>query len=142
MKVYVASKFENKLAVREFYKKLIYDGHTITHDWTNEDASGLVGVALEDYLNACANKDVGGVLDGEAFVLLHYEKISGAASEFGIAIADQVLRSPDKLIVIVDGHHPEKPRNIFFHLAYVRHVKDEDEARAVLKAHERALREG
>lgn len=136
MKGYVASKFENAEAVREAHKALRDDGHVITHDWTGEDAEGLEGEALEVYLQSCAEKDVEGVESGEFFLMLNHARIAGGNTEFGIAIAAK------KFIVVIDGHHPEKPRNIFFHLPYVHHAKDLEEARKMLLAHELFLHQG
>jgi hypothetical protein len=130
VKIYCASKFENTKAVREAYLALRDDGHTITHDWTNENAEMLAGHALEAYLQGCAEKDVAGVLEADAFLLLNHQLMAGGFSEFGMAIA------ADKFIVVIDGKHPEKPRNIFFHLPHVHHAKDLDDARKILLAHE------
>lgn len=135
MRGYVASKFQNSKAVQEAHAALRDDGHVITHDWTGESADGLSGAALEVYLQGCAEKDVDGVETGEFFLLLNHELMAGGFTEFGIAIAKRVF------IVVIDGHHPDKPRNIFFHLPYVHHAKDLGEARKMLLAHELFLKE-
>lgn len=130
MKIYVGSKFENTKAVREAYLALRDDGHTITHDWTNENAEMLAGHALEAYLQGCAEKDVAGVLEADAMLLLNHQLMAGGFTEFGMAI------TADKFIVVIDGKHPEKPRNIFFHLPHVHHATSLEDARKILLAHE------
>jgi hypothetical protein len=133
MRIYVASKFENTKAVREAYAALQKDGHTITHDWTGENADGLHGEELELYLRGCAEKDVNGVTDGQGFLLLNHERVAGANTELGIAIAHK------KFIVVIDGKHPDKPSNIFFHLPSVHHAKDIEQARTFFKIHQMLL---
>jgi hypothetical protein len=133
MDIYVASKFENKKAVREAYLALMADGHSITHDWTGEDAEGLEGEALETYMRGCAEKDVKGVEGGQGFLMLNHARIAGGNTEFGIAIATK------KFIVVIDGHHPDKPRNIFFYLPMVHHARDLAEARILFNAQQMVL---
>jgi hypothetical protein len=130
MRVYVASKFENGSEVRKAQQTLREDGHTITHDWTEENAEGFHGTALELYLRECARKDYDGVLACDAFVLLHYERGAGMFTELGLAIAWR------RLVVVIDGKNPDKVHNIFFHLPDVVHVPSLEEARWVLKAKE------
>lgn len=136
MRIYVASKFENTRAVRAAHAALRDDGHIISHDWTEENAESLAGQALEVFLQGCAEKDVEGVLSADAFLLLNHELMAGGFTEFGMAIA------AEKFIVVLDGKHPDKPRNIFFHLAHVHHAKDLEEARKMLLAHELFLKQG
>jgi hypothetical protein len=135
MKIYCASKFENTKSVREAYAALQADGHTITHDWTGENADGLHGQALELYLRSCAEKDVRGVSHGQGFLLLHHERVSGALTELGIAIALK------KFIVVIDGKHPDKPSNIFFHLPDVHHAQSLEQARTLFNVHQMWLDE-
>jgi hypothetical protein len=134
MRIYVASKFQNTKAVKEAYEALKADGHVITHDWTNESAEGMTGQALEDYLVLCAKKDLRGVQDGDALLLLNHQLMAGGFTEFGMAVAY------GKYIVVIDGHHPDKPRNIFFHLPNIVHAKDLTDARKILLAHDHYLR--
>jgi hypothetical protein len=136
VRIYVASKFENSGLVREAHAALREDGHTISHDWTTESADGLYGQALEVYLQGCAEKDVEGVLSADAFLLLNHVLMAGGFTEFGMAIVKE------KFIVVIDGRHKDKPRNIFFHLAHVHHAADLEEARRMLIAHELYLKQG
>jgi hypothetical protein len=78
MKIYVASKYEEKERVREVQEQLRQAGHTITYDWTNN----------EQITTQQAENDFWGVVEAEALVLiaekdLHY---CGALVEFGIAL--------------------------------------------------------
>jgi hypothetical protein len=131
LRIYVASKFENTLSVREAHKALKDDGHVITHDWTGESAEDLRGEAREVYLQECAEKDVRGVLSADAFLLLNHVNMAGGFTELGMAIANE-----DCFIVVIDGKHKDKPSNIFFHLPFVHHATNLEHARALLKAHD------
>jgi len=135
VRIYVGTKFENTKAVHEAYLALRDDGHTITHDWTVENAEGLRGQALEVYLQGCAERDVDGVLSANAFLLLNHVGMAGGFTELGIAIA------AEKFIVVIDGKHPDKPKNIFYHLPHVHHARDLEDARKMLLAHELFLKQ-
>lgn len=130
MKVYVASKFENAKEVREAHAALKADGHEITHDWTWEDASEYHGDELIRYLQECAEKDRYGVESADAILLINYARCAGAFTELGLAIAYQ------KFIVVIDAHHPEKARNIFFYLPKVVHADDLAHARVIFRLKE------
>jgi len=127
MRIYVASKFENTTAVREAYRLLREAGHEITHDWTNESAEGLTGQEREDYLVRAALADVKGVMGASGILVLNHQRMAGGFTEFGIAIGAH-WGGRNTCIVVIDGHHEEKPRNIFFHLPFVWHAKDMKEA--------------
>lgn len=119
MRVYVASKFENTLAVQVMHQVLREAGHEITHDWTVEDlaAENDVNLALE-----CAIDDVEGVENADAVVLLMHPNMKGAWVEVGIALARFIP------IIIVGGPRFEC---IFERLPSVAHV---DDAAGVLRA--------
>lgn|SRR5574342_236975 len=87
MKVYVASKFENKEEVRKVQQLLIDRGHTITHDWTREDATGMTGGEFMRYMRDAAYGDVDGVRNADAIVLLNTVPGFGSMVELGMAIA-------------------------------------------------------
>jgi hypothetical protein len=86
VRVYVASKFEEKEYVAELYEWLREDGHVITHDWTGEDDAGKSGAELDTYHTKCARQDVDGVMEAEAVVLLPHDRGKGLYVEMGIAI--------------------------------------------------------
>lgn len=132
MKLYVASKFENKEAVRAAQLALINDGHTISHDWTPEDDTGLEGEALRQYHIKCATADLRAATLSQGLLLLSYPKMSGALSEFGMALAAFLL-GHDITIVVIDAHKEGNPRNIFYSLPFVRHAKDLDDARTIFR---------
>ena len=131
MKIYVASKFENKDAVRAAYARLREDGHEITCDWAAEDATGLDGSALHTYLAGCAHKDLVGVQACDALVLLNHERGCGMFTEMGIALAG------GKLVIVIDA---DKRPNIFFHLPNVVHARDLDDALHLLSTAEQLVR--
>ena len=134
MVIYVASKFENSKVVKEAQKILSQDGHTISHDWTVEDATGKSGDALERYMRVCARKDLKGVEVADALLLFNHAGGCGMFTEFGIALA---LR---KVIVVIDAFVQGKPKNIFFHLPEVHHVVSLREARILFKQVDEELR--
>lgn len=121
MKVYVASKFENKWAVRAAILALRGAGHVITHDWTDEDATGLEGGELSLYLAIAARRSLTAALRAEALVLLWRPEMAGAWVEFGAALARGIQ-------VIAVGAPPTHPRCIFLELIPVQHVDGIDEA--------------
>lgn len=103
MRFYVASKFENADAVKVVYDKLKKRGHTITHDWTAEDATNKT----QGYKTKCAINDYIGVRSADAIIVLNHPKMFGGAAELGMAIAFGVPA------YVVDMDVRE---NIFFHL--------------------------
>lgn len=123
MKVYVASKFENKTEVRKAMELLKKDGHTITFDWTIHDDTGMTGQTREDYLLMSAMHDMGGVRTADAVFLICYPGMKGAMVEVGMAIA---LGLP---VVVVKREIWE---NVFFHLPNCFHVNSIEEGIAAI----------
>lgn len=119
MKIYVASKFEEGPRVQKIYEILRKRGHTITHDWTTEDASKYTGEDLAKFKAECAFKDYQGVKDCDLILVLNHEKLYGGAAEMGMAIA------LDKKVVVVGESIRE---NIFFHLKNIIKPKSVDDA--------------
>jgi len=111
MNVYVAGKFEEKELVRTVQRTLLERGHTITHDWTGEDATGMEGEQLEEYLADNASRDVDGVAAAEAVLILNHPKGFGMMAEMGMAIAWNIP-------IYVIG--PQIRDCIFFHLPEVQ----------------------
>ena len=89
MKIYVAGKFEDYLAVREVQEFLEKLGHEITFDWTPEAARGSQTYRLQSDKLANAEKDVAGVEECDALVALGHPELYGTMLEIGIAIADE-----------------------------------------------------
>ena len=80
MKIYVASKFEDKERVRDAMFSLKEAGHTITKDWTTS-----TGFILKE-----AFEDLNGVRDCDIFIGFFDNpdiKYKGAIAELGMAIA-------------------------------------------------------
>lgn len=110
MKLYVASKFTNKQEVRSLMTLLEADGHTITHDWTDDDAKGLEGEELETYLALNAVACIKGILDAQAFILLARPNMAGAFTELGLAMG--IGRS----VLILDAFKSGNQENIFYNM--------------------------
>jgi hypothetical protein len=134
MKVYVASSFSRKDDVRAMIALLRAEGHEITYDWTDEDASGLEGDALHAALRAGAERDLKGVLAADALVVLHDDRGRGMATEFGVALAARKV-----LVVVGAGVTAGEMRNVFYYLPGVVHVDTPNEAAAIVAAFERVI---
>lgn len=85
VRVYVASKFENTKEVQYAQAKLLARGHTITHDWTREDAAGKTGAELEEYLSRCAQADYAGSVTCDVFLAINHPAGKGMFFEMGVA---------------------------------------------------------
>lgn len=79
LKVYVASKWENKRRVREVMGMLELSGHEITYDWTHQEVD----------TRTQAIRDLRGVVDADVYVGIFEEEASykGALVEMGAALA-------------------------------------------------------
>jgi nucleoside 2-deoxyribosyltransferase len=109
MKVYVASKWENKPRVKEIMTILREHGHTITYDWTECEVSNVEQAIL----------DLRGVADADILVGV-FEKdtaYKGSLVELGAALA---LGKP----VYILGDAPVIYDCIFFRHPHVRRVND------------------
>lgn len=117
MRVYVAGRFTKKEMVQATQALLVKAGHTITYDWTKNDAGGMLGELRLDYLAQCAQADEEGVKSADAILVLHDSTGRGLFVELGMALADR-----KKLVVVVgglEGKHPEGC--VFYYLSRVRH---------------------
>lgn len=131
MKIYVASKFENKIPARGLMRLLEGDGHSITFDWTHHDERDRIrkGATRSEYLRDAAESDLMGVLASEALVCLARPNMKGAYVEQGIAIAMGIP------VIIVGPRNGPAGWHIFEHLPQdVYRVDTIKEARAALKA--------
>lgn len=93
LRVYIASSFEQKSAVRRTYKLFIKQGHVITADWTvhTEIAALSNKHEQEDLRKQYSIEDAEGVRSAEVFVLLPGKrKSTGAHIELGIALGAKV----------------------------------------------------
>jgi hypothetical protein len=112
VRVYVASAFRNKAAVRAAHATLRDAGHTITHDWTPEEEGGMSGDALSTYRARCAWEDVKGVESADVLVAINHDGACGPWWEGGIALGQR------KPIVLITPPGV-KPWTVFFGLPCV-----------------------
>lgn len=130
MNIYVAGKFEEAAAVRRVQALLREHHHKITHDWTDKDATGLVGRERHVYMARCAQDDLRGVISADAVVVLHHPRGCGMLVEVGMALAMQlgiiVIGARDE----VGDYLPGSP--IFYHLPQVLHADTAEDAVALI----------
>ena len=84
--VYVAAKFEDKALVKTMMTDLQTAGYTISHDWTDDDDTGLTGQAKIDYWAARAKLDLQGVQNADYLILVPHNYGKGSYTELGIAL--------------------------------------------------------
>lgn len=123
MKIYVASKFENKEQVQLFMSILRNHGHDIVGDWTSHSIEGIPESERESYLCKSALEDYQAVKRCDALLLIDHPNMAGAYTEVGIAIADL-----KRVVVFGEGRD-----NIFFHLPLVFRVNSTSEMLALFK---------
>jgi hypothetical protein len=126
MKVYVAGRWTRKTEAREAQRALVAAGHSITHDWTAADDTGMAGEEQIAYHSEQARADVEGVFRADALVLLHDNTGRGLFVELGLALAD-----PCKAIVVI-GAPRDAEACVFYHLPWIAHVATVAEAVAAL----------
>lgn len=106
MRVYVASKFENRLEVRRAQKMLRDQGIEITFDWTwaPEMLEGIdpKSKVYETMQGEMARLDQYGVESADAMLLIGHPGMRGAFVEFGIALARRIP------LYIVNREHVEQ----------------------------------
>lgn len=87
MKVYIATKFEDRHIASEWVRHLEHAGIQITHDWPSVEADSDEQVTGE-MRNICAAQDFAGVLAAD-FVWVLAPKTGGRGcwTEMGIALA-------------------------------------------------------
>jgi hypothetical protein len=88
-RVYVAASFEQKMAVRELFKRIEAAGHVVTEDWTTHRE--IVSIESEKERKALKRQyavaDTEGVRSATVYGLLIAErKSTGSHIEYGIAI--------------------------------------------------------
>src|SRR5258705_9197024 len=105
MRVYCASGFHHKTEVKRVQALVRAAGHVISWDWTDDDATGLEGSALDNYMATSACKDAEGVVLAGAVILIGSAPMRGAFVEMGMALASGV-----KVLVVGDDAY-----NVFCH---------------------------
>lgn len=87
MKIYIASKFENRMAVRDLIKIFTAAGHTITHDWTQcSIPPRATDYIKEIIMGVIADQDIQGVVDADAVVYISYPGTRGSVGELTAGI--------------------------------------------------------
>ena len=85
MNVYVASSFLNKPEVKETQALLIAAGHTISHDWTPDEAPGVRGSdEWNRYLWQSGRRDYDGIRKSDCIVILNDIRGRDMLTEFGM----------------------------------------------------------
>lgn len=109
MKIYVATSFQNIFEARAVMDLLKREGHTITHDWTQEQVNPDWPQAQQDaYLQRCGATDFDGVVSADALVLINHKASRDAMAEFGVALG------LSKAVYVL---YPERRTSVFFHRA-------------------------
>ena len=121
MKIYIASKFENKTQVQDVMGQLQAMGHEITFDWTVHDAGGKTQEELPAYLSMCADQDAIGVMQADLLFLIDHPACKGAYTELGLAVA---FEKPVVVVKAINSPLTGMKQNIFMHLPEVTHVDD------------------
>ncbi len=123
MNVYLATKFTNAEGFQAVKKLLEDNGHTLTHDLSQEDASKVPEAERPAYLQKCAMADAEGISRADCFILLAVPNMVGAMTELGIALG---LGVP---IIILGAFQEGNQNNIFYHLpvcGVFQHLKTTD----------------
>src|ERR1039458_5245936 len=128
MKIYIASRFADRLRLRQVADKIWNMGHEITSTWLNE-VTKTPSMTREEFWNCLARKDLQEIAASD-LVIRDVHKISstgGADTEFGFALA----RHQHCLVWTVG----KAPRNVFHTLAD-KHFDTWDAAIKELKTYE------
>lgn len=143
MRVYVASKMDNREAVRAFMGELRSDGHKIAYDWT-------VHTSERADHSRQALADMRGVMKSDVLIQIYKEGTKGSLIELGILIgySQCVVRNMRAIIVAPEtgGYYPvadysgpppvDPAYTVFENLENVYRVGTLSAARALLKVWE------
>lgn len=130
MELYVAASYsKDRLRAKAFIQRCKAEGHTITHDWTDEmpPPAGMSPAERRLVSRRQAEDDIRGAIYCDMLVLLVSEGMRGAWIEVGAALASGIR-------VLVVGRPEHFDSFVFMALEEVDHVADEDAALAWLKA--------
>ncbi|HSX42502.1 MAG TPA: hypothetical protein VLF59_00265 [Candidatus Saccharimonadales bacterium] len=114
MKIFVSGQIQDVEAVHDIQQKLIRAGHSITHDWTQNETGNNTMLASDadklkdiDETARRAKLDIQGVIACDAFVLCtdnqHVGK--GMYAELGAALALAVSRGTPRVYVVGAQRH-------------------------------------
>lgn len=116
MDVYVATKAENYRVARIFMRAIEEAGHDITHDWTKQVEAYGAGPDDPEFRRQCAQEDLKGVVDCDAFIIVMRKGMVGSLIEFGVAIANNKA-----IYMVVDSEHWPM-ESIFFDLPEITYM--------------------
>lgn len=107
MKIYVAARFHEKERVKEIYKQLEAQGHSITFDWTT-----CTPHITAESKECCSLHTIAAIKECDAFIYITNPEIgSGSSTEFGAALLRNALHNIPRMYVV--GEHLDK--NFFFY---------------------------
>lgn len=113
MKIYVATAYGNREEARSIMGALLRAGHSISHDWTNDQLDPEW--SPEDqaaYLRESGRRDYIGVTEADAIVLVNHRDSRDAMTEFGLSLG------MDKMTFVL---YPARRNSVFF--SYARPVE-------------------
>ena len=101
MKIYVASKFENKPEVQRILTLLRQKGHQITADWTIHQHVQPVTDQNRELATEYAIQDLNGTKECDIFIFLTIQAVGlGSTTEFGAALLSSVINKKPKVYVV------------------------------------------
>ena len=131
MKVFVSGQIGDVEFVRQTQDSFVENGHSITHDWTRNEAGDnlLAGddAKLSNAQEAAkrAELDLKGVLDSDIFVVCTSNEKAGKGLyvELGAALGSCALRGTPKIYTLGQRNH----MSIFYFHESVAHAETVDE---------------
>lgn len=103
MKIYVASRFQDKEKVKDIYKKLKSEGHQISGDWTGHTHTKPY-TKNQKLSKKYSIEDINSVINCDVFVLLtNQEPGIGSTTELGGALALYVKNKRPKVYIVGDN---------------------------------------
>lgn len=125
MRVFVSGQLADRSQVRDVYRLLRRQGHVITYDWTRKD--DLAGPYSENRREAGirAAKDIEGVLEADAYVILTSNERAGKGMyvELGAALARASTGALSSVAVIGPKNH----ESIFYYHPALAHFETIEE---------------
>ena len=87
MRIYVASKWQDREIIKQIQKDIELAGHSISYDWTDHSFDPVAGTKKD--LERLAVEDIQGVINADlliVYAVFHYS-YEGAFCEMGAALA-------------------------------------------------------
>lgn len=124
MKIYIASRFTEKIKVRKLFRILENKGHSITYNWTHHKNTQPF-IKNSTLAANYSQNDINGVLDSGVLIVLtdEIEDSKGLYSELGAALASARISGKPKIYVI--GKNRDSA--MFFFHPFVNRRKNIDE---------------